>query len=152
MKIDLGCGMNKASDHLGLDRKDFGIKGNSKPYVDVIHDLEESVLPFTANTIDGIRSYHVFEHIRNFIPLMNECWRILKEDGELNLTVPVGVSEFFLRDPTHVRPFTGQTFEYFTFGHKRFDRHAAGYDILPWDVVSKKIDSNELTMVLKPHK
>ncbi len=113
MKIlDIGCGNGKfkAEDPLdvviGLD----SVKLNG---VDVVHDLEKTPLPLKNNEFDMVIAYHVLEHIRNFVPLMKEIWRITKENGVVKIKTPFYSSWGQFNDPTHVRFFTPFTFSYF---------------------------------------
>lgn len=88
---------------LDLDPEWEGIR------TDVIADLEEG-LPFPDRSLDVINAAHIFEHIYNFIPLMNECWRCLKDDGFMMVAVPVFPSDAAAGPPDHVRFFTQTTF------------------------------------------
>lgn len=44
---------------------------------------------------------------------MDECWRVLKPGGTMNIVVPSGTSTRAFQDPTHRRFFVGATFLYF---------------------------------------
>lgn len=105
MKLDLGGGKNNIPGYVNVDKY--------PEYADVLVDLEEG-LPFADRSIDVINSAHLFEHINNFIPLMNECWRVLKDDGFLMASVPLYPGKEAVNDPSHVRFFTVETWAYFT--------------------------------------
>lgn len=104
MKLDLGGGKNKIPGYINVDKY--------PEYADVIADLEEG-LPLPDRSVDVINASHIFEHINNFVPLMNECWRVLKDDGFLMACVPTYPGRMAVNDPTHVRFFTPDTFAYF---------------------------------------
>ena len=107
IKLDLGCGPRKISpDFIGID--------NSKmPGVDLRLNLENAILPFENNSVDYIFASHVLEHIQNYVPLVEELWRIMKPGGKLEVVVPHYKHECAFTDPTHVRFFTRKSFHLF---------------------------------------
>jgi SAM-dependent methyltransferase len=126
MKIlDLGCGENKVANSIGLDNVQL-------PGVDVEHDLLDFPYPFENESIDKIYLRHVIEHfaIENINFIMNECNRILKNDGLLVITVPHVFSISAFIDPTHR--------SFFTFGSGYF-----------WDENSSKAYYKEFQMKWK---
>lgn len=126
MKIlDLGCGENKVPNSIGLDNVQL-------PGVDVEHDLLDFPYPFDNESIDKIYLRHVIEHfaIENINFIMNECNRILKNDGFLVITVPHVFSISAFIDPTHR--------SFFTFGSGYF-----------WDENSSKAYYKEFQMKWK---
>lgn len=85
MKINLGCGHDKRKGWLNVDsRKDA--------HPDVVADLEKP-LPIDSNSADYILLRHVVEHVRDPISLVDECYRILKKGGTLEVITP-HVSQF----------------------------------------------------------
>ena len=108
MKIlDLGCGDNKVEGAVGLDNIALS-------EVDIVHDLLHFPYPIKANSFDTIYLRHVIEHfnIDRINKIMNECYRILKKDGQLFINVPHVFSIAAFTDPTHK--------QYFTFGSGYF--------------------------------
>jgi len=108
MKIlDLGCGDNKVEGAVGLDNITLS-------EVDIVHDLLHFPYPIKANSFDTIYLRHVIEHfnIDKINKIMNECYRILKKDGQLYINVPHVFSIAAFTDPTHK--------QYFTFGSGYF--------------------------------
>ena len=108
MKIlDLGCGDNKVEGAVGLDNITLS-------EVDIVHDLLHFPYPIKANSFDTIYLRHVIEHfnIDKINNIMNECYRILKKDGQLFIHVPHVFSIAAFTDPTHK--------QYFTFGSGYF--------------------------------
>ena len=108
MKIlDLGCGDNKVEGAIGLDNIALS-------EVDIVHDLLHFPYPIKANSFDTIYLRHVIEHfnIDKINNIMNECYRILKKDGQLFINVPHVFSIAAFTDPTHK--------QYFTFGSGYF--------------------------------
>ena len=135
MKIDLGGGLNCPQGYVGLDKHGGHI----------LVDLEEGALPFLDDSIDEIRAHHILEHISNLIPLMNDCKRVLKQDGLMEIEVPKYPSFTCFVDPTHVRAFADGTFDYFTRRLAYFN-----YGIKPWTIISQKSSPDYLWVTLKP--
>lgn len=133
--VDLGCGRVKKG-RIGVDRY-------AAPGVNVICDLgtlrtyewcqapgEDATLPvvpewaerhvsckglpFASGSIESIITHHALEHIGpGFIPLMDECYRVLKPDGVLRAIVPLFPSTTAVEDPDHCRYFMDRTFDAF---------------------------------------
>ncbi len=108
-KLNLGCGLNKKpkeKDWINLD---------SSPEIkpDIVWDLEKTPLPFKDNNINEVLAEHVFEHIKNFIPLMHDLYRICKNHAKIKIRVPFYASAEQYTDPTHIRFFSPFTFNYF---------------------------------------
>lgn len=78
--------------------------------VDVIRDIEKG-LPFDDNKFDRIEAHNILEHIKDLIFVMNECYRVLKVGGTLDIIVPFGRNATI--DPTHVRNFYENDFSFF---------------------------------------
>lgn len=98
MKIlDIGCGNNKYPGSIGMDIAKL-------PCVDVLHNFDSFPYPFEDGSFNMIVMQHVLEHVgrenRHNIKIIEECHRILKDDGILEVEVPIG--QFLLYDPTHV--------------------------------------------------
>lgn len=106
-KLNLGAGKKCLEDYINLDI----IKYEG---IDIVWNLEETPLPFQDETFEEIMADNVLEHIENFIPLMEELYRILKKGGVLKIWVPYYNSKGAFQDPTHKRFFTEETFLYFT--------------------------------------
>lgn len=71
-------------------------------------------LPFPDDSIESIVTHHCLEHIGDgFLPLMDECHRILKPGGIFRVIVPLFPSKAAVEDPDHKRYFMEETFETF---------------------------------------
>lgn len=122
--VDLGCGRAKKG-RIGIDRH-----GD----VDLLWDLEtlnpiqtgflseytsRNKLPFPDNFVESMISHHCLEHIsQGFLPLMDECYRILKPGALFRIIVPLFPSLAAVTDPDHKRYFTQETFQSFV-GEKK---------------------------------
>ena len=73
-RLHLGCGKTILAGWVNLDL----LPGEG---VDVVADLDkcgEVPLPFEADTFDEFMAAHLFEHIRNPLPFMQELHRVAK--------------------------------------------------------------------------
>ncbi len=106
MRANIGCG------HLGREGGEIG--------VDLFFDYRPTVqadcskLPFKDDSFSEIRAYHGLEHVHDIVSVMNECYRVLKDNGIMTIKVPEYPEPESMADPTHVRFFIPQTFYYFT--------------------------------------
>jgi len=117
LKLNLGCGDHIEEGYINIDLN---------ADCDLTLDLEDASLPFGDESVDTIYASHIFEHINNFIPLMNECHRVLKPKGQLNIQVPCYPSPQAFSDPTHVRYFTTESFKYWDKRNDLWKRHEYG--------------------------
>ncbi|MFA6518493.1 MAG: methyltransferase domain-containing protein [Candidatus Shapirobacteria bacterium] len=106
LAIELGCGVKRKDDFLGIDRLD--LEG-----VDIVSDLEEGLGFLPDDSVDLIKCKSFFEHIENFDMLILEIHRVLKKSGSLELFVPHFSNPYFYSDPTHKRYFGYYTFFYY---------------------------------------
>ena len=106
-KLEIGCGQFKKElkqeDTIYLDIRPF-------ENIDIVRDIEKG-LPFADETFEYIKAHHVMEHLKDLIFVMNECWRVLKPGATLDIEVPVGQNAWI--DPTHIRGFTVNSFNFF---------------------------------------
>ncbi|NTU70146.1 methyltransferase domain-containing protein, partial [bacterium] len=56
---------------------------------DISHDLRTGI-PLPDESVDRIYTSHMFEHIpyKKLVLFINECYRVLKDGGELSVCVP----------------------------------------------------------------
>ncbi|HEX6498867.1 MAG TPA: methyltransferase domain-containing protein [Micromonosporaceae bacterium] len=101
--VDLGCGDTKQyPENIGVDlRPSAG--------VDVRADLSRGRLPFADRCVDTIFAVHLLEHLPDFLPVVDDCHRVLRPDGVLHLLSPYWRCVNAVADPTHVRLVDVQT-------------------------------------------
>lgn len=78
IKLDLGCGLLKLPDYVGVDVSRNG------GLVDVVADIQ--FLPFKTESVNYIRSSRVIQHVQDDHKAMREIFRVLKKNGFAQLT------------------------------------------------------------------
>ncbi|SDD36111.1 methyltransferase domain-containing protein [Actinokineospora iranica] len=100
--LDIGCGDTKQyPDSIGVDLR-------AARDVDVVADLRDG-LPFPDASADRVFAVHVLEHLVDFLPLVDECHRVLRPGGILHVLSPWWRYVNAVADPTHVRLLDVQT-------------------------------------------
>lgn len=109
MKLNIGCGKDLKEGYVNLDKFKF-------PGVDILADIEQGELPFPESSVDEIYCSHVLEHMHtfeDFIHVMNEFWRVLKNGGRCIIIVPHFTSALSHQSAHHLY-FNTRDFELFT--------------------------------------
>jgi hypothetical protein len=144
VRWDLGCGKTPRRGFVGIDKAG----GEGVVEWDLEHGLSlGGRYPFV------VIADNIFEHINNLIPLLNDCHKVLSlAAGRLHVTVPNAIvsPEAAFSDPTHVRYFTPQTFDYFNGAHPRWQEYGQQYGILPWRVVYVRQRERFIEAMLRP--
>jgi len=79
--LHIGCGDKKVEGWINVD-----LSG-----ADVNIDLSAGYLPWNDNVFENIASQHFVEHLYikdELIPMLKECYRVLKPNGQLWLSTP----------------------------------------------------------------
>jgi SAM-dependent methyltransferase len=129
MKLNLGCGTDIREGWVNLDFV-------HAPGVDVVHDLNVTPLPFDDGVFDHILADNVLEHLLHYEPVVEDCYRVLRPGGTMEIRVPYGITG--LRSAYHLRLFDMKTLRCFCLSEK--DRAVArGYQLSPrFDMVRIK--------------
>lgn len=80
------------------------VDNNSSVNPDVFHDLNVFPYPFKFEDFDTILMLNVLEHLKYPRKVVVECFRILKENGKIIVSIPTPLSKYY-RHPTHVNFF-----------------------------------------------
>ena len=110
MRLNLGCGFNKPEGFVQVDMFE-----ECQP--DVLHNLETFPYPFEDNSVDEILFNHSLEHIGQqssvFLKIMQEIYRICRDEALIKINVPHPRHDNFISDPTHVRAIMPMTLQLF---------------------------------------
>lgn len=165
-RLNMGCGLDVRAGYVNADR--VRLRG-----VDAVVDFGRRPFPFRDDSFDEVYMSHVLEHLPDTIQTMEEIHRITKAGATVVVKVPHYRSANAFKDPTHVRFFHEQTFDYFGKDpksyytgarfevvqvSKRYDYHVERYlrrwfpRLLPW--VEKFLNNvvTELTFTLRTQK
>ena len=107
--LDVGCSDHKSSGSIGMDIR--AVEG-----VDIVADLEVFPWPLPDACCNRILCSHLIEHIKPWLTVnfLNECWRVMRPNGQLLLATPYAGSPRFWQDPTHVHGWMEATPQYFS--------------------------------------
>ena len=121
-RLHLGCGKHPKPMYTNVDKYPL-------PGVDVVHDLEVIPWPFDTETHDEIVGIDIIEHVVNAVGFMNECARILKPGGILNLRTCYYLSKNAFTDLDHKHFPTDESFDYWckgTFFNQEYGHYTEG--------------------------
>jgi SAM-dependent methyltransferase len=103
--VDLGCGRQpQYSGAIGVDLR-------PGPGVTHVADLNQGI-PLDSESAETIFAVHILEHLPNYLPLLDECHRVLARGGILHIMAPWWRHVNAVADPTHVRLFDLQTIKH----------------------------------------
>ena len=143
LRVDLGCGNHKREGFVGIDR--VHMDG-----VDIVWDVRCG-LPVTSG-IDYAVADNLMEHIgAEFIDVMNAAHNAIRHGGRFTVITPgthMPLAAF--SDPTHVRYFTPETWDYFDVASERWRDYGQSYGILPWRVLRREVRDRFIDVVLTP--
>jgi len=139
IKLDLGCSDHKQDSFVGMDiRKCKG--------VDIVHDCTKFPYPIPDNSCLMILMSHLWEHIepRYRVRMMDELWRIMKDGGQLMISMPYAGSFGMFQDPSHYPSGNEATFTYFDPGYPLYQV----YKPKPWKIIRNDYQINGCLEVL----
>lgn len=114
IRLDIGCGDNKQSGFVGMDKQEF-------PGVEIVHDWNDYPWPLPDACCLLVMASHVVEHVNpadgGFLQWMDELWRVCQVDAEVMISYPHGSSQGYLQDPTHCNALNEATWAYFAPSH-----------------------------------
>ncbi|MBN1386630.1 methyltransferase domain-containing protein [Candidatus Woesearchaeota archaeon] len=106
--LDLGCGDNKVSGAIGLDRNDC-LKD-----VDVLVEFKNrDYIPLRDDSFDEIHLRHFVEHVPDIAWLMSEIHHVRKNGAKVYLSFPHYSSRGSYSDVTHIHHLSSRAFEHF---------------------------------------
>ena len=113
-RLNFGCGFDIRSGYVNFDREPL-------PGVDISASIDPYYprLPFKDGEFDEILAFHVLEHVANKVGIMEELWRISRNNALIKIKLPDrNHSDAFL-DPTHLSYWEVDTIDFFLPGHLR---------------------------------
>lgn len=128
IKLNLGCGPSIMDGYVNVDIVPL-------PGVDLVADLDQP-WPWEDGTVAEILASHLFEHVNDPLLFMAEAWRVLADDGIVDIRVPGGVyltpgywlpHEHSFTDPTHKRFCTPHEWDYWVPGTRLHEAYGAGF-------------------------
>ena len=107
-KLNLVCGFDYRNGYVNADNFE-----ECKP--DVLMNIEDTPWNFNDNEFDYVLLKHVLEHVgqsySKFKSIMQELYRVTKNNGTIEIHIPYFKHDTYWSDPTHVRAFTLLTFQ-----------------------------------------
>jgi SAM-dependent methyltransferase len=144
--VDLGCGMTKLPEFIGVDR--FPLPG-----VDVVADLD-APLPFADDCVDLVYASHSLEHIRDLTKTIREVSRICKHGAQICIVAPYYQQGLNLANPYHKQVFNEHTPRFWTTSpvtsvdpEEYHHPHASGWGLLGSDHSEDDLDIRCIKMV-----
>lgn len=143
-KINLGAGQDQKDGFINVDLVEMD-------GIDIVHNLMEFPYPFEDESADEIHAIDVVEHLANYTPdnrpsviaFVEECHRILQKGGLLYMQMPGWKAEFLWIDPTHVRGFDIQSFDFFD-PTKPFGQTTGFYSKAKFSVRAEELPNHNL--------
>ncbi|KZR74250.1 Methyltransferase domain protein [Prochlorococcus marinus str. MIT 1323] len=131
-KLNLGCGFDRRDDYVNADNFE-----ECKP--DILMNIKETPWRFEDDEFDHILLKHVLEHVGQdydeFKLIMQELYRITKNEGTIEIHVPHFRHDTFWSDPTHVRAFTPLTFNMMSKAQNdEWIKRKANYSMIAYDM------------------
>lgn len=104
LKVNLGCGKKKKDGWIGIDQEKWDC-------VDIVCNIDDRIL-LEDNSVNKLYSSHVLEHVEDFTKIMEEIYRICKNNAIIEIKVPhfSGSSGFYVY---HKRFFRFDSFDEF---------------------------------------
>jgi SAM-dependent methyltransferase len=116
--LDVGCGINKKSGAIGIDR-------NPASRADVLVELDRFPYPFRDSSFDGLQAVHVIEHVSDVIRSMEEFHRLVRPGGEVYIVTPHYTDFSSFCDPTHRWHLNSFSMRYFGEDHGGYGYYSA---------------------------
>jgi SAM-dependent methyltransferase len=104
--LDIGCGTSKTEGAIGIDIVPL-------PAIDVLADAGRPPYPFADNSFGAVYMLDVIEHLPDTIGVMEEIFRIARPGAHVYIRVVNWNHRYAAMDPTHVRFFTENSFDFF---------------------------------------
>lgn len=134
MKLNLGCGMKPIDGYINHDinfHHDF---------IDTCWDCNVYPYPWLSESVSEIRAWDLIEHLNYPERFIEECYRILKVGGLLQMRTPTETSPTKWRDITHRRVFHVDSFDYYD-NKTQLGKDFGFYSNAKFDIIDKEVDT-----------
>ena len=145
VNLNVGAGLDIRAGWLNCDRV-------ALPGIDLVFDVESFPWPIAAGSVTRALLRDVLEHTSTPVLVLEEVARVLVPGGTVEIQVPHFTSRVAHLDPTHVRSFSCESFDFLTVGHARsyyikrpfervtFRRISFGRSpLLPWNYILESL-------------
>lgn len=138
MKINIGCGRDYREGWINIDIsrdvkaeaycdiRTWELQRNTDGNYDARIKDGEAELVYISGVLEQIGEN---DHL---IHALNECHRVLKPGGTIQIVVPNAKYAIAHRDPMDIRKFTPDTFRYFLQGTQEYRDYGSVYGFQPW--------------------
>lgn len=140
--LNIGCGRYPLEGAVNHDKELYC------DHVDITHDLDEYPWPWDDEEFDEIHAMDVLEHLKDFVKSLEECHRILKLGGRMNIRVPHFAYEIAYDDPTHRCLLTPKSVDYFIEGTE-YCKSFGFYSPMRWKKLSCEVEDGNIWFVLE---
>lgn len=148
LKISLGAGTEPEEGFINVDI--VPLEG-----IQVVHNLMLYPWPFEASAAGYIKAKDIIEHMATHLPdgrnsliaFIEECHRILQPGGTLWIQTPAYDAPFLWIDPTHVRGYALESFDFFD-PDTDFGRSTGFYSEAKFKVSATRLDNGNLQFEL----
>lgn len=145
MKFDIGCGRSKRDGFIGVDV--LGVGG-----VDINHDLNMFPYPIEESSATEIVLDNVLEHLDRPLAIIEEIYRICKDDAIVTVMVPYFRSFYSAIDPTHKRFFGIYSLSYFDPSHvfyRKYSYTKVKFNILEIAFEKRRTSKNPVRKIVR---
>ncbi len=108
IRLNLGAGNSRIPGVQSLDYPEW--------------DADVDPLGWGDETISEIHAYHFLEHCKEPVKVLQECQRVLREDGVMNICVPYYSAAINSQDLDHKHSFTEETWKTL-FNNQYYDKN-----------------------------
>ncbi len=150
MILNIGCGHKIPAEYAG-DTNIVSVDRVAMSGVNVVHDLNVLPWPWPDNAFDMIMAFDVIEHLDNVVPVMDECWRILRARGRMVIRTTAWDCRQSYTDPTHKHWFTLESFDFFD-PDTAWGGKYCWYTARKWHKVEGYQDASELMFTMEVRK
>lgn len=108
LKLDFGCGKNKAAGFHGVDSIAFD-------GVDTVLDVRKTPWPWEDSSVDEVHTSHFVEHLTGTerVAFFNELYRVMKKGAQARVITPHWSNACSYGDPTHQWPPMSEWYAYY---------------------------------------